>query len=77
MLKHCVVNFMKNSFFDEENCLKCKKIYSIKKEYIYDVKESLNEILEKIAYEEYQMETEIRYKNLISEQTKFLKGLQE
>lgn len=55
MLKHCVVNFMKNSFFDEENCLKCKKIYSIKKEYIYDVKESLNEILEKIAINDYKV----------------------
>ncbi|EMF0280351.1 hypothetical protein [Enterococcus faecium] len=55
-----------------------KKLVEVAKRKGYSSRdEMLREILEKVAYEEYQMETEIRYKNLISEQTKFLKGLQE
>ena len=36
----------------------------------------LRDILKKIVYEEYQLENEIRYKNLISDQMKFLKKVQ-
>ncbi|EOW1885540.1 hypothetical protein ACNZ61_002732 [Enterococcus hirae] len=39
--------------------------------------EMLRDILEKIAYEEYQLETEIRYKNFISDQVKFLEEMQK
>ena len=55
MLKFCVVNFMENSFFDKDNCLRYENRYSIKKEYVYDKKISLNDILEKVAVNDYKV----------------------
>ncbi len=44
-----------NNFFYEENCLQCKKRYSIKKEYLCDVKQSLDDLLKKILISDYKV----------------------
>ena len=49
------MNFMENSFFDKDNCLRYENRYSIKKEYVYDKKISLNDILEKVAVNDYKV----------------------
>lgn len=55
-----------------------KKLVEVSKKKGYSSRdEMLRNILEKIAYEEYQLETEIRYKNLISDQVKFLEEMQK
>lgn len=55
-----------------------KKLVEVSKKKGYSSRdEMLRDILEKIAYEEYQLETEIRYKNLISDQVKFLEEMQK
>ncbi|MDC4249040.1 hypothetical protein [Enterococcus faecium] len=55
-----------------------KKLVEVAKKKGYSSRdEMLRDILEKIAYEEYQMETEIRYKNLIGDQVKFLEEMQK
>ena len=46
---------MENSFFDKDNCLRYENRYSIKKEYVYDKKISLNDILEKVAVNDYKV----------------------
>lgn len=44
-----------NDFFYEENCLQYKKRYSMKREYLYDVKCSLDDILKKIIISNYKV----------------------
>lgn len=55
MLGCCVMSFVKNSFFDEKNCLLSKNRYSIKKEWIYNIQRPLDDILGKIAVNDYKV----------------------